>query len=68
MKQFPFGLDRDRINEQFSAIAEGLQNGDVIPQAVTYAEDQSGDDFVTRTVSLTFAMKVDKENGDGELG
>lgn len=61
MKQFPFGLDKDRVTEQFSAIAEGLTSGDVIPQAVTYAEDQTTDEFITRTVSLTFHMKVEKE-------
>lgn len=66
MKQFPFGLDHDRVTEQFAAIADGLKNGDVIPQAVTYAEDQTTDEFITRTVSLTFAMKVEKS--DGELG
>lgn len=68
MKKFPFGLDRDRILEQFQAITDGLETGDVIPQAVTFAEDQSSDEFITRTVSLTFAMKVEQGEDNGQLG
>lgn len=65
IRKFPFGLDRDRVTEQFEAITEGLKSGDVIPQAVTYSEDEIQDDFQMRTVTLKFAMKG---KNDGQLG
>lgn len=61
-RKFPFGLDRDRVTEQFEAITEGLKSGDVIPQAVTYSEDEMQDEFRMRTVTLKFAIK---EPGNG---
>lgn len=62
MKSFPFGLDKDQVTEQFTTIAEGLKLGEVIPQEVRYAEDQTQDDFVLRTVTLKFAMKKEAGN------
>ena len=62
--RFPFGLDRDRLTKEFGAIAEGLRTGEVIPQSVTYSEDEIQDDFQMRTVTLKFAMK---EKRDGQL-
>jgi len=63
MATFPFGLDRDRVTDQFVAIANGLSSGDVIPQEVSYSEDQAHDSFVLRTVTLKFAMKRDEQEG-----
>jgi hypothetical protein len=57
VRKFPFGLDRERLTEQFEAITAGLKSGEVIPQAVTYSEDEIQDDFQMRTVTLKFAMK-----------
>lgn len=63
MANFPFGLDRDRLQDQFDAIAEGLKNGDCIPRAVSYLENETDDEFVTRTISLTFNMRKDSQVG-----
>jgi hypothetical protein len=57
MKKFPFGLDRERIVRDIAAIHEGLGNGEVIPQAVSYDEEQVTDDFTVRTITLKFAIK-----------
>lgn len=62
MSRFPFGLDRDAVTKQFEVISEGLKNGDVIPHAVSYSEDQTDEEFRIRTVTLKFAMK---EPGNG---
>jgi hypothetical protein len=64
MKKFPFGLDRERIVRDIAAIHNGLANGDVIPQAVSYDEQQGHDDFTIRTITLKFAIaKTDEQEG-----
>lgn len=58
MKKFPFGLDHDKVTEEFVAIANGLSSGEVIPQEVTYINHEAHDEFAVKTVTLKFAIKV----------